>query len=234
MSKKKLEHKMLSGVCIRCGETLDSIVKSGSEICGLKKKRRVNVNNVLKKAADDLFSIRVRAECGWRCIKCKERFNPASSLNYLGTGNEVIRSKSWGDSKKLHAAHFHKRAKFNTRWDHSNVWAMCGSMRPGGGGRWVLTGCHAETETTGTDGWNWYRDFITEKIGEGLFNEMELRANSPSTGHDFQVIILQNFLIMEKLGYSMEWFVETHQEHLKFNLRAATISELAGIKTYDV
>jgi len=210
------------GCCIHCGKSITEIVDSGCGVCGTKPKKMVNLQKVLKKAADDLFSISIRAECDWRCVKCRQRFNPAAKLDYMTDGSEVLRRKSWGDSGKLHASHYHKRAKYNTRWLRSNVWSQCGGMRPGGGGRWVMTGCHAESEVEGTEGRKWYKKFIIGKIGESRFREMEIRANVESTGHDLEMIILDNFLLLERMGYSMEWFVKSHQRHMKFNLRLAT------------
>jgi len=217
MPKKKRLHKMQMGVCMFCGQ---GIVDIKSEVCGLKPKKRVNVNKVLMKAADDLFSMVVRAESGWRCIKCGEKFNIAAKLTYF-RGRQIKRLSECGESKNLHASHFFLRANFNTRWDRRNVWAQCGGMRPGGGGRWIMTGCHAECEVPKSDARAWYENYIIEKIGEARFTMMEAFSHRKSAGHDKEMIILEQYKTLMNMGYDMSWFKKSHQQHLKINLEAA-------------
>lgn len=195
-----------------CGQGVADIK---SEVCGLKPKKRVNVNKVLLKAADDLFSMVVRAESGWRCIKCDQKFNIAAKLN----GSAKI--YNLGESKNLHASHFFPRANFNTRWDRRNVWAQCGGMRPGGGGRWVMIGCHAECEVPKSDARAWYENYIIEKIGESRFRLMEAFSHRDSAGHDKEMIILEQYKTLINMGYDMSWFKKSHQQHLKINLEVA-------------
>jgi len=217
MAKKKRLHKMQMGVCIFCSQGIADIK---SEVCGLKPKKRVNVNKVLLKAADDLFSMVVRAESGWRCIKCGSKFNVAASLKTMN-GRPLFRSDAWGESKNLHASHFFPRANFNTRWDRFNVWAQCGGMRPGGKGRWVMTGCHADCEVPKSDARAWYENYIIGKIGTARFLMMEAFSHRKSVGHDKEMIILEQYKTLMNMGYGMEWFKKSHQKHLKINLEAA-------------
>jgi len=217
MAKKKRLHKMQLGVCIFCGQRISDIK---SEVCGLKPKKRVNVNKVLMKAADDLFSMVVRADAGWRCIKCRHQFNVAAKLKLMN-GHKIERVSGWGESKNLHASHFFPRANFNTRWDRFNVWAQCGGMRPGGGGRWVMTGCHAECEVPKSDARKWYQCYIIDQIGKSRFLMMEAFSHRGSTGHDKEMIILESYTKLMNMGYDMSWFKKSHQQHLKINLEAA-------------
>lgn len=221
--KPKL-HKMNRGHCVRCGLHISKIE---SPDCGSKSKRKtISPNKRLKKLADDILSLRVRARDKWRCTKCHKPFNVPQYLTHHSNGNLIVWSDMKGDSHKLHASHYFNRANYNTRWNSSNVWAQCGSMYFARG-RYVRTGCHAQCEGDGL-GRQWFERYIVDHVGPGAFKQMSFDAGQPSYGHDYELIIVENYVCLVNLGYDMKWFKKANQKHMRINLERIPPAQNSG------
>jgi hypothetical protein len=90
--------------------------------------------------------------------------------------SEIIRSRGkcekCGRTDTLAAHHYHRRVKFNTRWDLENGVCLCFYHH--------IYWAHKDTDES--------RDWFHDKLGEEKFNNLKIRARISGKGLDLQAI----------------------------------------------
>lgn len=101
---------------------------------------------------DSLVSNLVREKASWTCQRCHKKYEPKS--------------------RGLHCSHYFSRRYKGTRWDFSNLDALC-------------MGCHKYVEG---DKQGWYKDYMIKKLGESKLDLLRSRAYSKTK---FSVVDLE-------------------------------------------